>query len=54
MMTLLFGIKDVIWRSFCFQNNDTITLRQAFISMDLHFVQIRLQITDCNFVTENI
>ena len=33
MMTLLFGIKDVIWRSFCFQNKDTITLRQAFISI---------------------
>ena len=33
MMTLLFGIKDVIWRSFCFQKKDTITLRQAFISI---------------------
>ena len=33
MMTLLFGIKDVIWRSFGFQNKDTITLRQAFISI---------------------
>ena len=33
MMTLLFGIKDVICRSFCFQNKDAITLRQAFISI---------------------
>ena len=33
MMTLQFGIKDVIWQSFCFQNKDTITLRQAFISI---------------------
>ena len=32
MMTLLFGIKDVIWRPFCFQNKDT-TLRQAFLSI---------------------
>ena len=32
-MTLLFGIKDVIWPSFCFQNKDTITLRQAFLSI---------------------
>ena len=29
MMTLLFGIKDVMWRPFCFQNNDTITLGQV-------------------------
>ena len=33
MMRLLFGIKDLIWRSFCFQNKDTITLRQVFISI---------------------
>ena len=33
MMTLLFGIKDVIWLPFCFQNKDTITLRQAFLSI---------------------
>ena len=33
MMTLLFCIKDVIWQSFCFQNKDTITLRQVFISI---------------------
>ena len=33
MMTLLFGIKDVIWWSFYFQNKDTITLRQSFLSI---------------------
>ena len=33
MMTLLFGIKDVMWRPFCFQNKDTITLREAFLSI---------------------
>ena len=33
MMTLLFGIKDMIRQSFFFQNKDTITLRQAFISI---------------------
>ena len=32
MMTLLFAIKD-IWRPFCFQNTDTITLRQALLSI---------------------
>ena len=32
-MTLLYGIKDVIWWSFCFQTKDTITLRQAFLSI---------------------
>ena len=32
-MTRLFGIKDVIWWSFCFQNKDTITLWQAFLSI---------------------
>ena len=29
MMTLLFGIKDVIWQPFCFQNKDTITVKQV-------------------------
>ena len=33
MMTLLFGFKDVIWQPFCFQNKDTITPRQAFLSI---------------------
>ena len=33
MMTLLFGIKDVMWQPFCFQNKDTITLGQAFLSV---------------------
>ena len=33
MRTLLFAIKDMIWRPFCFQNKDTITLRQAFLSI---------------------
>ena len=52
MMTLLFGIKDVIWRSFCFQNKDTITLRQAFIS-----IYILCKSDEASFnilVTENI
>ena len=31
--TLLFGIKDVMWQPFCFQNKDTITLGQAFLSI---------------------
>ena len=30
MMTLLFGIKDVKWRPFCFQNKNTITLREIW------------------------
>ena len=33
MMTLLFAIKDMIWRPFCFQNKATITLRQASLSI---------------------
>ena len=33
MMTLLFGIKDVMWGPFGFQNKDTITLGQAFLSI---------------------
>ena len=52
MMTLLFGIKDVIWRSFSFQNKDTITLRHAFIS-----IYILCKSDDASFnilVTENI
>ena len=52
MMTLLFGIKDVIWQSFCFQNKDTITLRQAFIS-----IYILCKSDEASFnilVTENI
>ena len=52
MMTLLFRIKDVIWRSFCFQNKDTITLRQAFIS-----IYILCKSNEASFnilVTENI
>ena len=52
MMTLLFGIKDVIWRSFCFQNKDTITLRQAFIS-----IYIFCKSNEASFnisITENI
>ena len=51
-MTLLFGIKGVIWRSFCFQNKDTITLRQAFIS-----IYILCKSDEASFnilVTENI
>ena len=35
MLTLLFCIKDMIWRPFCFQNKDTITLRQAFLSINI-------------------
>ena len=51
MMTLLFGIKDVIWQSFCFQNEDTITLRQAFLSIYLY----KSDEASCNIlVTENI
>ena len=52
MMTLLFGIKDVIWWSFCFQNKDTITVRQAFIS-----IYILCKSDEASFnilVTENI
>ena len=52
MMILLFGIKDVIWQSFCFQNKDTITLRQAFIS-----IYILCKSDEASFnilVTENI
>ena len=52
MMTLLFGLKDVIWRSFCFQNKDPITLRQAFI-----FIYILWKSDEASFnilVTENI
>ena len=52
MMTLLFGIKDVILQSFCFQNKDTITLRQAFIS-----IYILCKSDEASFnilVTENI
>ena len=33
MITLPFGINDVIWWPFCFQNKDTITLTQAFLSI---------------------
>ena len=29
MLTLIFGIKDVMWQPFCFQNKDTITLGQV-------------------------
>ena len=32
-MTLLFGLKDVMWRPFCFQNKDIITIGQAFLSI---------------------
>ena len=52
MMTLLFGIKDVIWQPFCFKNKDTITLRQAFIS-----IYILCKSDEASFnilVTENI
>ena len=34
-MTLLFGIKDVIWWPFGLQNKDTITLWQAFLSINI-------------------
>ena len=33
MMTLLFGIENVIWRPFCFQTKNTITLRKVFLSI---------------------
>ena len=33
MMTILFAIKDTIWQPFCFQNKDTITIGQAFLSI---------------------
>ena len=33
MTTLLFGINDVMWWPFRFQNKDTITLGQAFLSI---------------------
>ena len=33
MKTLLFGIKDVIWRPLCFQNKESFPIH-------LHFVQI--------------
>ena len=52
MMTLLYGIKDMIWRSFCFQNKDTVTLRQDFIS-----IYILCKSDEASFnilVTENI
>ena len=52
MKALLFAIKDVIWRSFCFQKKGTITLRQAFIS-----IYILCKSDEASFnilVTENI
>ena len=52
MMFLLSGIKDVIWRSFCFQNKDIIILREAIIS-----VYILCKSDEASFnilVTENI
>ena len=52
MMTLLLGIKDVIWQSFCFQNKDIITLRQAFISI---YILCKSDEASCNIlITENI
>ena len=47
MMTLLFGIKDVIWRSFCFQNKDTITLRQALLSI---YILCKSEEASCNIL----
>ena len=46
-MTLLFGIKDVIWWSFCFQNKDTITLRQAFLSI---YILCKSDEASCNIL----
>ena len=43
MMTLLFGIKDVMWQPFCFQNKDTITLGQAFLSITLKIFEQTLR-----------
>ena len=37
MMTLLFGIKYVIWQPFCFQNKDTITFGLSFLSIYIFF-----------------
>ena len=34
MMTLLFGIKDVIWRPFCFQNNSNFPIHLHFVKSD--------------------
>ena len=43
MMTFLFGIKNVI----CFQNKDTITLRQAFLSI---YILCKSDEASCNIL----
>ena len=47
MMTVLFDIKDVLWQSSCFQNKDTITLRQAFLSI---YILCKSDEASCNIL----
>ena len=46
-MTLRFGIKDVIWQPFSFQNKDTITLGQAFLSI---YILCKSDEASCNIL----
>ena len=47
MTTLLFGIKNMIWWPFCFQNKDTITLGQAFLSI---YILCKSDEASCNIL----
>ena len=47
MIILQFGIKDVIWQSFCFQNKDIITIRQAFLSI---YILCKSDEASCNIL----
>ena len=49
MMTLLFGIKDVMWRLFCFQNKNTINLGQAFLSI---YILCKSDKASCNILDD--
>ena len=48
MITLLFGINDVIWQPFCFQNKYTITLRQALESI---YILCKSDEASCNILS---
>ena len=47
MITLLFSINDVIWWPFCFQNKDTITLTQAFLTI---YILCKSDEASCNIL----